>query len=88
MINGKNNPVEWALWGCELEETIEHLQDIADQVTPDATMDEEEFKYYIGHVYAHLNRIYHSRNHIGDISLEQFKAYSTTFPTDMAPYLV
>ena len=85
MINGKDNPVEWALLSYEIEEAIEHLQDISDKIIPGSGIDEEDFKIRMGHVYAHLNRIWHSRNHIGDISSEQSEEYSE-FPKDVKRY--
>ncbi len=85
MINGKDNPVEWAMMSYNLEEVVEHLQELSNLVIPDASIDEEEFKVYMGHIYAHLNRIWNQRNHIGDISDEQLEQYSE-FPVDIKFY--
>ena len=82
MINGKENPVEWAQMGYELDEVIEHLQKISSQFTPQSKIDESEFGVDIGHIYAHLNRIWNSRNHKGDIHQEQFEKFSK-FPDDV-----
>ena len=82
MINGKDNPVEWALMGYELDEVIEHLQNISNQFKPQSEVCEIEFGVDMGHVYAHLNRIWNSRNHKGDILQEQFDKYSE-FPDDV-----
>jgi len=84
MINAKENPVEWALLSYELDEVIEHLQDIFKSFTPDSEIDEPKFKVYLSHVYAHLNRLWNARNHIGEISHEQHTEFSR-FPTDLKP---
>ena len=84
MINGKENPVEWALLSYELDEVIEHLQEISNSITPESEIDETEFKVYIGHVYAHINRIWNQRNHTGDITDQQFEEFSK-FPNDIEP---
>ena len=84
MINGKENPVEWALMSYELEEVIEHLQEISSSIMPESEIDEEEFKLYISHVYAHINRIWNQRNHTGEITDKQFAEYSK-FPSDIEP---
>ncbi|WP_020410542.1 hypothetical protein [Hahella ganghwensis] len=84
MINAEDNPVEWALLAYELEEVIEHLQDLSTQLSQAGSLSEEEFVVEMGHVYSHLNRIWNSRNHIGDISDEKWKAFSQ-FPKDIDP---
>ena len=84
MINGKENPVEWALMSYELEEVIEHLQEISRLIMPESEIDEEELKVYISHVYAHINRIWNQRNHTGEITDQQFVEYSK-FPNDIEP---
>ena len=84
MINGKENPVEWALLSYEIEELIEHLQEISNSITPESEIDEEDFRVDISHVYAHINRIWNQRNHIGEVSEQQFDEYSK-FPNDIKP---
>jgi len=85
MINGKENPVEWAMLSYELEEVVEHLQGISNMVIPGSEISEEEFEVQLGHVYAHLNRIWNSRNHVGELTdkkREEFKE----FPKDINFY--
>ena len=86
MINGKDNPVEWAMLSYELEELIEHLQELSCKVVPDSSVDENEFKVIIGHAYAHLNRIWNYRNFIGEVgkTQEQHDKYSQ-MPKDIEP---
>lgn len=84
MINGKENPVEWALLSYELEEVIEHLQKISSSIIPESEIVETEFKVDISHVYAHINRIWNQRNHTGEVSDQQFVEFSK-FPNDIEP---
>ena len=76
MINEKDNPVEWALMCYQFEEVAEHLQNLSNEIVPNAEINEEEFNVQMGHIYSHLNRIWNSRNHIGEISDENFEEYS------------
>ena len=85
MINGKDNPVEWALLAYEIEEVVEHLQDLSNEVIPGSGIDETEFNIQLGHIYSHINRIWNSRNHTGEFSKEDHDKYSE-FPTDLNIY--
>jgi len=69
----------------EIEEVIEHLQEVSDRITPESFIDEEEFKVRLGHVYAHLNLLWNSRNHIGELSSEQSEQYKQ-LPNDITLY--
>ena len=84
MINGIDNPVEWALVFYELEEVIEHLQTLSNQIIPQESIDEKDFETHMRHIYAHLNLIWNSRHHIGEISNETRNQLSQ-FPTDINP---
>ncbi len=85
MINEKENPVAWAMLLTELDEAREHLEALINQMSKSGTIDEEsEFPVYLGHVYAHLNRVWHSRNQDEPISEEQWPLYSQ-FPKDIKP---
>jgi hypothetical protein len=85
MINEKDNPVEWALMCYEFEEVAEHLQKLSDNIAPNKKISEEEFNVQMGHIYSHLNRIWNSRNHKGEISEKQFDEYSK-LPKDIKLY--
>lgn len=84
LISKKDNPVEWSLIIYDLDELEEHLTNFIEDFHSKDQYDEEEYKIKIGHLYAHLNRIYNSRNHIGEISDEEFEKYSN-FPLDIKP---
>ncbi len=83
MINGIGNPVEWALLGYELDEVAEHVQALSKLITPNGTLSEEEFEVYVGHIYAHLNRIWNSRNHVGELD-DDLRREFTQFPSDIS----
>lgn len=84
MINGKDNPVEWAMMAYELEDAIEHLKEISNLFEPEGEVDEVEFSVYLGHVYAHLNRIWNSRNHVGEVDQTLHDKFNL-FPADIEP---
>lgn len=84
MINEKDEPVAWALLIAELDEAREHLESLTAQLAQEGAMDEDEFAVYLGHVYAHLNRVWHSRNQSGLIEDEQWDLFSQ-FPVDLRP---
>lgn len=85
MINERNNPVAWAMLITELDEAREHLEALISKMSESGEMDEQsEFSVYLGHVYAHLNRAWHSRNHNEEISEEQWPVFSQ-FPKDIKP---
>ena len=84
MIDKKTNPVEWAILMYGLEDTKEHLSNLIDELHSKKYLDETDFKIKIGHIYSHLNRIYHSRNHVGEISDKEWLQYSR-FPKDIEP---
>jgi hypothetical protein len=47
-------------------------------------MDDATFAVHLGHVYAHLNRVWHSRNSAAEISDDLRDKYSQ-FPIDLKP---
>ena len=76
MVNPKDNPIEWAQLGYELKEAKEHLESLLSQFGPEGGLDEEDLQIQIFHVITHLNRVYNSRNHIGEMSHDAFVNYS------------
>lgn len=85
VINQENNPVGWAMLITELDEAREHLEALVDQMSDAGAIDEyAEFAVDLGHVYAHLNRAWHSRNQEEGIGDEQWAPYSQ-FPKDLKP---
>lgn len=82
MINEKENPVEWALLLYGLSDVQEHVTTLLDQLAKDGQCSEEDFAVQVGHLYAHLNRVWNSRHHLGEIDDDQFMAFSQ-FPGDI-----
>lgn len=84
MINPENQYVEWALLHAELEEAHEHLGQLLELVGARNPIDEGDFAVDIGHVFAHLNRAWNARAHVGEIDQHLFERFSK-FPTDLEP---
>ena len=84
MINREENYVMWALLMMDLDEAREHLEKLANQMNQAGAIDDKEFAVQLGHVYAHLNRVWHSRNQPEEITDEQWPVYSQ-FPKDLEP---
>jgi hypothetical protein len=83
MINQKDNFVAWALLVENLDEAREHLQKLIEEMKH-GDCDESEFSINLGHIYAHLNRVWHSRNQTSEITSEQWSTFSQ-FPKDLQP---
>jgi hypothetical protein len=84
MINIKSNPVEWSSLMYELEDAKEHLESLIVEMNKNGSLDETEYEHQIGHVFAHLNRGWNSRNKIGDYDEKEREQFST-FPSDLEP---
>ena len=84
MINENESPVEWAMLLTELDDAKEHLESLIKSMTGAGIVDESEFSVQLGHVFAHLNRAWNSRDLKGQIGEEQWAIFST-FPKDLDP---
>ena len=84
MINRDNNPVAWALLLLDLDEAREHLENLVEQMSQSEDFDEAEFSVHLGHIYAHLNRVWNSRDMEKEIPGDQWTEFSR-FPTDLQP---
>lgn len=82
MIDQSTNPVEWALLVSELDEAREHLDDLTKELAASGAVDESVFSVRLGHVFAHMNRVWNCRNLGREISEEEWAEYSK-FPTDI-----
>lgn len=81
MINPESNPVEWALMMMDLDETREHLNTLIQEMSECGYIDEESFAVDLGHIYAHLNRIWFSRK--GAKVDESNWDKASMYPTDL-----
>lgn len=68
----------------ELEEAYEHLGDLLKEMSAKGCIDIESYSINIAHIYAHLNRGWHSRNLKGEMSDDIWEKYSH-FPDDLTP---
>lgn len=84
MINQKDNYVAWAILVEDLDEARTHLQKLIETMTKRGNYDESEFGVELGHIYAHLNRVWNSRNQVSEITSEQWSVFSQ-FPKDLQP---
>jgi hypothetical protein len=84
MINQKDHYVAWALLLTEMDEAREHLQDLIEKMHRDGRIEDEEFAVDLGHIYAHLNRVWHSRSQASEITEAQWPEFSE-FPKDLKP---
>lgn len=84
MINRNENPVAWALLLTGLDDAREHLEGLVNEMNEAGAIEESEFAVQLGHVYAHLNRSWHSRNQDQEISKEQWPVFSQ-FPKGINP---
>ena len=76
MINKKEHYVAWAHLAQELEDAREHLESLVRKVVESGSYTESEFAVDLGHVYAHLNRAWHSRNQTSEVASEQWEDFS------------
>ena len=87
MIDKHADPEAWAMFVTELEDAAEALALVLREVERDG-YGEPELRLDVGHVYAHLNRAWHSRSASASAALdpadEQREAWSQ-FPTDLDP---
>lgn len=84
MINKSVNPVEWAGLMYELEDAHEHLAHLIADIEKNPEFDEVDFQVQLAHVFSHLNRAWHRRAIVGELSEEKWEAASF-FPTDLSP---
>jgi hypothetical protein len=84
MINANENPVAWPLLLMQLDDAREHLEDLIQKMNEAGAIEESEFAVDLGHIYAHLNRVWHSRNLSSEITEEQWPKFNQ-FPNDLTP---
>ena len=84
MINSKEDPAEWAALMYELEDARDHLGDLVKQMLEAGAIDEAEYSVNLGHVFAHLNRAWNTRN-LKQVSQESRQGSYSEYPTDLEP---
>jgi len=84
MISNSDSPVAWAMLLTELDEARDHLESLIGKMTKSNEIDDSEYAVDIGHVFAHLNRAWNSRDLQGSIPEDKWDKYSQ-FPADLQP---
>lgn len=84
MIDPVLHPVPWSQLMWELGDAHEHLGDLIAALTRGGAQPDAEFAVHLGHVYAHLNRAWHLRSKLDEITDEQRSRFSD-FPSDLDP---
>ena len=84
MINLQEKPEEWATLMYELEDAKEHLRDLIDKMNSQGNIDEVDYEINLGHIFAHLNRAWNSRNIIGEYD-DKKRSKISAFPKDIEP---
>jgi hypothetical protein len=84
MINAKNNPVEWAMLNYELDDAREHLETLLKEMSEADELTDDDFAAFLGHIFAHLNRAWNTRNVESELTSDQTDSMSQ-FPTDLKP---
>lgn len=74
----------WSQFLYELEDAKEHLEKLISDTQRDSAYSEEQFRVDLGHVYAHLNRAWNTRNNENGATEENWDIM-TKFPTDLEP---
>jgi hypothetical protein len=67
-----------------LDDAHEHLAELMEAMRNDPDFSEDEFRIYLGHVFAHLNRAWHTRNATDDLDDKEW-GEKIHFPTDLKP---
>lgn len=68
----------------QLEDLQEHVQTLIKEMSENNEYGEEEFAVDVGHLYAHLNRIWNSRGRVEEPTEEEWLE-DTKFPKDITP---
>jgi hypothetical protein len=84
MINNRDDPVAWILMVDQLTDAHEHLGGLVKKITSDPTYDEESYAIDLGHVMAHLNRAWASRNVRRELTNQEWEDFRE-FPSDLRP---
>lgn len=68
----------------ELEDAQEHLAHLISEMEKDPEYDETNLRIDLGHVFSHLNRVWHRRDVADNLDEDGWRRASQ-FPTDLEP---
>jgi len=80
----QKNSVEWSVLIDNLRDAKEHLESLTTDMLNAPEFFEEDFEIQLGHIYAHLNRAWNSRNMAKGVSFEKWD-FISQFPNDIKP---
>ncbi len=84
MVSQKNNPVSWQQLLYELSDANQHLKQLHAEMSSQGSIGIEEYRIALGHIYAHLNRAWHSRD-LADQPTDAEWNELSRFPSDVPP---
>ena len=84
MINRKEHPVAWAVLMHELDDAHEHLGNLISEMSAEGAIDTESYAITLGHIYAHLNRAWNTKDIPREVTAEEWEA-GRSFPVDLEP---
>lgn len=84
MINRVDHVVAWSQLLQGLDDAREHLEQLVKDMSRIGDYTEKELRIDLGHVYAHLNRVWNTRNTPTELTEEQWEA-GREFPKDIEP---
>ncbi len=86
MLTLEQHPVSWSLLLYELSDATDHLGTLVSEMSEAGEIDEHDFAVQLGHVYAHLNRVWNCR---ANAQFDQLSAndynQASKFPSDLNP---
>ena len=86
MLTNKEHPAAWAMLVYELADAHEHLGELIALMNHVGEIDESEYRVRLGHVFAHLNRAWHSRDDAELANLSDTKSNDgSKYPVDLLP---
>ena len=80
----QKNSVEWSVLIDNLCDAKEHLESLTKDMLNCPEFFEKDFEIQLGHIYAHLNRAWNSRNMAEGVSFEKWD-FIRQFPNDIKP---
>jgi len=87
MIDRNKEPVSFAAFMHELSDAQEHLQKLISDIEKGSEYGNEELTIDLGHVYAHLNRAWNTRERTDNHPIDYDSEWDaiSAFPSDLKP---
>jgi hypothetical protein len=87
MVNPKTDPVQYSNFMFELTDASEHLEMLITDIQENPDYDESDLSIDLGHIFAHLNRAWNTRNRSDSnpVDIETERDTISQFPNDLTP---